>query len=491
MKNPTNQFCLEILNLELGSPRALANLVMALGSCKADSVTALSENPIFHYQYSSIRDAVSGLARDEQALLEAEHLIQAMCLRHWQPEAGGIVELQTDKTSVRKPNSPTLPDRTLVNIPNCKVPGNRPLDIGYEFSFVNLCCEAGRWSVPLSARWIPLDKRPTEVAVQQIQHLLTSPDLPLIRQPVVINSLDSGYAGPYYVDGVKGIDNLVSVVRLRAGSKVYERSRVEEQIPGKCPKVFGQVRYLLLQSQWKSFQKGGMEYHKWQDAISDQAAQDELVLDQVLTNGRLIRVHLLRWNDLLMRTKDGIRMHDKPLDLVMVQATDPEDGRLVFKNPLFLAAFGGKKGEISTRQIYEAYHHRYGIEPFFGFAKRNLFLQTFQTPVRQHLQNWMYVIILSVWMLFTARKQIDNRPKKWQQYNAAEKNTTERALSMAQTHKAILPYLLSFDPTPFLPLKLKPGPGRQKGWTQTLRARYRYVKKAIKKHSKPKNKSPG
>ena len=58
----TNQLCLDILKLDVHHARALANLVMAHSSHPGYSVTELCESPVYHYQYSSIADAVNAIA---------------------------------------------------------------------------------------------------------------------------------------------------------------------------------------------------------------------------------------------------------------------------------------------------------------------------------------------------------------------------------------------------------------------------------------------
>ena len=121
------------------------------------------------------------------------------------------------------------------------------------------------------------------------------------------------------------------------------------------------------------------------------------------------------------------------------------------------------------------------LEPFFGFVKRNMHLVNFQGLSTKQINSWVYIIILAVWLLFTARKAIPNRPKKWQKYAEAEKvDYQTKGLTLYQAFKSVLPYLLGFDTSPFLPLKSKPGPGRQKGQTQTKRIEHRYGKKTTK-----------
>lgn len=480
MKKTTNQYCLDILNLEGRHKKALANLVMALASHKCNSVVELSESPVFHYQYSSIQDAITHLAKDEEDLLDVERRLLISLLNDYWINTEKQAILQTDKTVAPKPHSKVLKNRLLINIPNQKVPGNRPLDIGLEYSFINIVADSGRWSLPLSGRNIPLDKSACGVAVEQVVFLMTCEELPFQKLNLVINTLDSGYASPIYLDGVKDLTNLVSVVRLRKGSKVYLPAIKEGS---KSTKIYGECFYLILESGWKWYKKHPttkQPYRVWRQAITEQTPYSDQVVDRVLKNGRQLKVRIRYWPTLIMRTKKGIAMDDKPFGLVCVEAFDAKQGHMIFKNPMFIATFGEKRLEVTGVQIYDYYHKRYGIEPFFGFIKRNMHAVNFKALSTEQLNKWMQIIILAVWLLFTARKAITNRPKKWQTYAHSEIEDKEHGLTLYQAFKSVLPYLLSFDSTPFLPLKSKPGPGRQKGQTQTKRKEHPYAKKATK-----------
>ncbi len=483
-KKQTHQYCLDILDLEVRHNKALVNLVMALASYKSTSVVSLSESPVYHYQYSSIQDAITHLAMDEATLLEVEQRILKLLLNHYWSTSFTEVILQTDKVVTRKPHSKVLKNRLLVNIPNQKVPGVKPLDIGLEYSFVNMVADEGRWSLPLSGRNIPLDKTASEIAVIQIKFLLTCEDLPFHGYNRVINTLDTGYATATYLDGTKHIDILISVVRLRKGSKVY----LPADKNGQSKKIYGKRFYLDIDSKWKCYKKHPktkQPYKVWQQAITKLLPNTDQTVDRTLKNGRHIKVRIRYWQTLIMRTKDGIAMDDKPFCLVCVEAFDADDGHMIFKNPMFIAAFGNKQLELTGEQIYDTYHKRYGIEPFFGFAKRNMHMENYQALSTEQLNNWMYILILAVWLLFTSRKDIPNRPKKWQKYAMAEKvNHQQQGLTLFQAFKSISPYLLSFDPTPFLPLKSKPGHGRKKGQIQTKRKEYPYAKKMTKSTKK-------
>lgn len=481
-KEKTNQFCLALTTLAKRHSKALANVVMALSSQKYPSVVSLSESPVFRYQYSSICDAISHLATNSSELEELEARFRELILGQYWEGWSRITILQTDKTAIVKSQSPTLKERQIVSTAKSSVPGNRPIDIGYDYSFVNIhCYEPGR-SFPLSGCRIELDQTPSQVAVKQVKKVM-HPSTNWDRCDLVINTLDRAYATATYIDGVKTIDKLVSIVRLRTGAKVYELAGPLQQKPGKCTKIFGQCYYLQAQSGYKTYKKhpkNKQSYEVWQTAITDKLVDEELLEPQVLPNGRMVHIHLKRWNELVMRTKDGIPMHDKPFTLLSVEVFDQLNGHSVFERPMFLGAFGNQAPSLSTHQIYEAYRARFGIESFFRFAKGNLLLNKYQTPVRQHLDNWVFIVILASWLLYTARKSMVNQPKKWQQYNPTEKMAHQApALSPAQVHKAILPYLLTFDPTPFLPLKSKPGPGRLSGQLQSRRSRFPYCKKKL------------
>lgn len=458
---------------------------MALSSYSCSSVTGLSKSPLFHFQYSSISDAIKHFALTQSDRETVERLMIRWCLKfHWHQL--GHITLATDKTPIRKPHSPTLKNRTLVAVPNSMVNGNKPLDIGFDYSFVNLQADALKsWSLPLMINHIPLDQTPNQVAGYQVCSLMGDENLPFAHHPIVVNTLDRGY-GAMYLQLVKKIGNLVSIINLRHSSKVY----VPAYSGGK--KVFGQCYHLIGSSCVKIFNKHpktGQPYSVSQKSICERPADDSISYKTNLKNGRAVIVNLRRYNNLWWRTKQGINMVDKPFDILCVKVLDSITLKQVFPRPLFVAAVGEKRAELSMRDIYEDYGSRYDIEPQFRFAKQKLFLQAFQTCIAQHLHNWMNIVMMALWMLFTARNITTNQPEKWQQYCERQKDalfpTQNHTLSMSQVRKSIQKLLLTFDKIPFLPLKSKPGPGRKYGETQHKREKYPYVKKINAKGRNP------
>lgn len=86
---------------------------MALASFTcAKSVVALSQSPVYHYQYSSITDAVSNLAGDEISHQLLKKQVQDLCLQYFPIRAS--YDFQTDGVSLMREYSPCLKEREYV-----------------------------------------------------------------------------------------------------------------------------------------------------------------------------------------------------------------------------------------------------------------------------------------------------------------------------------------------------------------------------------------
>ena len=114
-------------------------------------------------------------------------------------------------------------------------------------------------------------------------------------------------------------------------------------------------------------------------------------------------------------------------------------------------------------------------------------LDSFQTPDRQHLDNWLLVVQLAVWLLFLTAHQAERTCPKWQKYLPKEKLainlvTFKARLSIAQARKSANSLFITFAKIPFLPKKSKKGKPREKGQYQTKRTKHGIFKK---KHKAP------
>ncbi len=112
-------------------------------------------------------------------------------------------------------------------------------------------------------------------------------------------------------------------------------------------------------------------------------------------------------------------------------------------------------------------------------------LEKYQPLNVQRLDNWLLIVLLSYWLLFTASDEVEHVPKKWQKYplGAAKKAQEQTARwTPARTKAAATALFCTFDKAPFLPQACKKAPpGRQKGDVQTPRQHYPIVKKGKKK----------
>jgi len=458
---------------------------MALASFEAaKSPVELSLSPVYHYQYSSIRSATHEIARNETERLGIRTQLQSLCMSYFKPvlEKEAAVILQTDSSPIGKAHSPTLANRSYIAIPNTVIRGNKPLDIGYEVSFVNVSDTTGKWSLPMHAQRVGIDQSASETALDQLAQLLGHAELGLSDR-LCLNTLDSSYGHDSFLVPSFAYDNLFNVVRLRKGMKVWTRQRQDDT--GGAPRVYGEKFYLHTESKtvpYKRHPKTGQPYEVFQRSVFELPAHDQLTLESQTTKGRKIRIDLRRWNDLMIRTKDGHNMKDKPFDLLAIQVRDAQSGQLVFDRDMFVAITGKRKAQVDSKESYQAYRHRYDIEPFLRFSKQRLMLDKYQTPVLEHFDNWLLFNQMASWLLYAAKDEVDFRPRKWRKY--LPQNQPQQCkgnLSIAQTRHAAEGLFLTFDQNPFIPPKSKKGRPRQKGETQCQRTRFEVVKKTPKK----------
>ena len=326
-----------------------------------------------------------------------------------------------------------------------------------------------------------------ECAVEQLETLLAQADLGLADQSI-LNTLDSGYGSPSYLAPLHQYRNLVNNVRFRYAKKIWlpAKSSPDKDSTIGAPAVYGAQYYLLDDSRDKTYHRKGKAYQVHQSSIFEVAEDDYLEVNTQTASGRPLKVSIWRWNNLLIRTKSGYNMKDKPFDLIAVRVYDAQTTELVFGRTLFTTLHGQRKDEITTLQAFESYRHRYDIEVSIKFMKQKLMLEKYQTPDVQHFDNWLVVIMTAYWLLFQARNDVHYQPKKWQQYKKVNQRaaTEQTQLTPSQVYQSAERFFLTFDSTPFLPKKCKKGKGRQKGTTFIQRTRYKVVKKTPYKKKK-------
>ena len=476
MLTSIEQFCHSILSKEISLRKALANLVLAVSaSPDAESVTAVSLSKCYHYQYSSIGKSISSIGDDlsnfERELLSllGEFFPDNSPSRFWL--------LNTDSSPLIRPYSDCLPNRRYVYAASKKVGKNRPIAIGHEFSTVGLSMSTNTWlaasppwNLPLSMELVPFEQNKNSFTAKQVNKLLDCTDLP-IGNSLTINALDSNYCSPLYIADTYHQSNLVNIIRISSSRNVWPRLSAEQALAHRhsnqdnrgTHKVYGD-KYKLNQLENWSLQ-----------------ADEQVEFGIRLKNGKACKVKMRAWNSMMIRTKKGKNMKDKPFRLCSIQLMDAQTDQLLFKKPLLLAIWGKREKELSLEQIFWAYRTRFDIEHFFRFGKQNLLLDSFQTPDEAHQKAWLKIVQLAYWVLWLARSEAEPKSKKWQEY--AYKNTQayqSRIPTPSQVQQQMENIIYAFDQEPLIPkLKIK-GKGRQKGEIQQKRTKHPVRRKAKK-----------
>ena len=484
-------FCHSILQLEVGKSKALANLAMGLASYQGGrSVTEISLSPCYHYQYSSIADAINALFESKdyaqekigEARLELEQKLLRIKSDYLVKAFEKFYLLNTDSSSLIRPHSPTLPGRSHVHVANNRVKGNRPVDIGYTISVVGLAVRRPlyglaepAWNLPLSIRRQEVDSQGHKFAARQVNSLLDNKGLPF-GQHLTVNALDRYYGSPEYIAGTYQQPNLVNVIRLKNNRAVWkalsneesEQRRADNADQRGAAAIYGQKYKLNNVEQWKL------------------AADQQTTFGVALSNGRRVLVQVQVWEDMMIRTKRRNNMKDKPFRLISVCLLDDQTNEPIFKRRMWLGVWGHRARELTLEEIYWSYRERFDVEHFLRFGKQNLLMDKFQTPDVEHLDNWMEIVSLAYWLLWAAKEEAQGQVHKWQKYEKAYKKRVEYNLpvSPSEVQRQMESIILSFEQGPFLPKLQIKGKGRQEGDLQPKRKRYKIVLKGKKSKKK-------
>lgn len=454
------------------------SVLLSLGSeVGCQSVTGLSVSEFFQYHYSVIGKLMGSLSADLSSHYES---LRSLGFAQY----GGEREqysIVSDFVAIHKPHSPSLEERTYTYKPNNKIVGNKPLEVGYYYSFQHLGTDeemaGSRWCLPLSAERLGIEEDKVVFARDQLSGLLRDEGLPFQKAARVINKVDSEYGRVKYISPLVDMyDNLLIVTKLRPGMKVYQMYEGEQKATGRA-KVYGDTPLHLQKSEIrKSYNpRTGENFEKTVTPIFSIPPNETVITEGELQNGKAVIFQMHRWNNLLIEGERAHYMGDKPFDLVSVLVIDAKTSELVFDKEMFIAVWGKNRAERTTEQIRQDYRSRYDIEPNNRFNKQQLLMDKYQTPIVEHLDAWVFIVCLANWLLYTASDEVPFVCQKWEKYlpeSKKAKNSNQRK-TIAQTRKAAKSLFRTFDLTPFAPLKSNNGKGRAKGQNRTPRQRFK------------------
>jgi len=325
--------------------------------------------------------------------------------------------------------------------------GNKPVTIGHDYSHLVLFPEktnadAPPWAVPMIVRRVHSDEKATGVGAEQIDALMKDETLPF-HDELCVHVADSLYSAVTYLGpvAVQEHKNLVNVVRSRANRVFYRQA----------PPVEG---------------KRGQGHPTWYGARFDPKdpstwGEPDVVEETTFTNrkGRVYRVRLEGWQNLLMTGRRDLPMHRHPFTLIRARVLD-EQGNPVFKHTLWLIVIGERRHELSLVEAWEAYGQRYDVEHYFRFGKQRLLMAACQTPEVEHEENWMQIVALVYMQLWLARDLAEALPRPWERYLPEAKRETASPSTVQRDFGRIIWQI----GTPAEPPKPRgKSPGRAKG----------------------------
>jgi len=480
-KTTAEQFCHDILSSTIKRAKALVGIMMSLGSERtARNPTQLSVSQFFQYHYSItgkvMKEFGEQLNSNDSESLKSE-LRQTFFDKL--PEQS-VYNLSSDFTTIRKPESPTLAERGFVNVPNVVIYGNKPIDIGYYISCVNLHLydeqHPASWSIPLDNLRVPVQSDKNSVAAQQLARIIGDKKLPLAQSDKITNTSDSGYTVPAFIAPlIEEFDNLLLISRMRYGIKVYKAYEGEQKEAGR-DKVYEDEPYYLQTESERMFThpKTKERFSKAQRPIFELPHDEVINYETTTAKGREIIVQILRWDDVLLRGKNGHKMDDKPCDVICIRFIDKQSAELLFKREIFVGIWGENRRTHTTKQIQIDYKHRYDIEPHNRFSKQQLLADKYQTSDVKSLDAWLYTVMLTFWLLYFSATDTQVCVHPWEKYLPKVKRSEKSndRMSVAMTRKGAKRLFSTFDLRPFKPQESKNGQGRKKNDTLTKKIRY-------------------
>jgi hypothetical protein len=389
--------------------------------------------------------------------------------------------LSHDLTKLLKPHSVCLPNRGYV-VESNPVAQNLSLSAGYYVSVLHVNDIEADYAPPILIKRLEVESDKNAEILSQIAFLMNHEEMPFKETISLLNG-DSAYGKAAIIAPLYEYENLIGIVRMRTGMKIW-KSYKGEQKGGGAPQIYGQKYYLREKDKEITDKKSGKQSSQLGINGIEEDQKDNY--EMIMSNKRAVMVEIKRWNDMLLRGKGDAKMKDKPLDIVHVTIHDKQTSELVFNRPMYLAITGKKKQELTCVEAQKSYRKRFDVEKTYRFCNQNLLMNKLQSPEIAHQDTWLKIVQIAYWLLYVAKNEITEIDfQVWQKYLPMNKNISENVIgkikvSLSQVQKSVHRLFYSFDKIPFLPQKCKKGKGRIEGTTFESRKTYPIVKKTKK-----------
>ena len=390
----------------------------------------LSLSKVFRRQWHSLYKAM------ERGTVNAEWM---SCHLTQQVPQTGIQHFSLDGSAWPRPRARTMDDRQYVYHPTAAVNGGS-ICIGYPYSLLDWVPEAHRsWSLSVSVKRIPSQMTVGEMGIAQIKEL--SENRADLESVLDIVAADGKYGNAKFLRPLQD-QGCGIVVRLRQDRILYRVPQQPRKRKRGRPRVHGK-RFAFKKSE------------TWE-------APDEVI---ALEHDKLGQVKLERWNNL-----HGKNDADVPMDVIRASIHLERDKP---PKPIWLAwqapATIPNNMEVNAQVIWQAYVHRWPVEPGIRFRKQRLGWTTPQFQHKETGDRWTWLVALASWLLFLARPIVEDHPLPWQKPQS--KLTPQRV-------QQSLPLIFAQFGSPARKPKTRgKSPGWPKGKRRTPKQRYRVVKK--------------
>jgi hypothetical protein len=325
--------------------------------------------------------------------------------------------------------------------------------IGHEYALACVHPQRERgepvWALPVAARRVATHTSAQAVAAEQIAALVGDEALPLVGRAVVALA-DSLYSHPSFLTPLAAQPDVIAITRLRSNRVLYKLP------PPPKPGAPGRRRIY------------GTKLRP--GTVDSFACADETVELKIPFGRSLRRVTLRRWNDLILKgTSDGHTLAHR-VDVVVATVFD-EKGRPCYRQDMTLVLVGPRRREIGTAQAFTLYRWRFDEEHSHRFMRRHLLMDAYQSPITEHEEGWMDLVVLAFQTLFAARSLVHSIRRPWEPKPNADADTDGLAppkLSPSHVQRDLLRVIGQFG-TPARPSKPR---GSPQGWSpNTPRAR--------------------
>jgi hypothetical protein len=347
-----------------------------------------------------------------------------------------------DCTVWPRPEAPTLPDRQFVYQPS-KTHQGSVVVIGHKYSLLDWSSEPrSSWSLSIDVERVSSKQTDLEVGVEQVKRLCQVRGTRHHGLDIVTG--DAKYGNHHFLDALKDQPCGV-VVRLRKDRVLFRPAQEQELRKRGRPRKHG-PRFTFK------------EPESWGEP-------DEFI---ALEHPNWGCVEIRRWNDL-----HAWQSVDNWFDVVQVQAhlervEPPAPLWLVWQAPATMP----EGIQVSAETIWQAYQHRWPIEPSIRFRKQRLWWTLPQFQLVEAADRWTTMVSLGMWMLYLARPIVQDQPLPWQK--------PQRDLTPGRVKNGIGMIIRAIVNPASLPKPRGIPSGWPKGKPRKQRKRFTVVRKGLK-----------